>query len=727
MTGRLGRFCFRHRWLVLVVWLLIIAGGVLAYGPLQDALADSNSVKNAESSQAFDVLSTSDSSGTVVGLVDRVDPNDKVVHDAVNHAADDLFNLPGVKRVDTPWSPGSRGLVAKDTSGLLVQTVLEELSVQQRNDALDTIKQRLAKLDDELAAAGRPDARVRVGGDVMLNIQRRQAMQADLSRAEVISLPLTLVALVFVFGGLVAAGLPVLAAIFSVAAVFPVLYFFSTITDVDSNGLTVATLLGLGLSVDYGLLLVGRYREEVGAGFEPEVALGRAWATAGRTILFSALTVAAALAGLLVFRIHQISALGAAGVSTALVAMLVSLTLTAALLGLTRRWIKPSKKQLRRRAHFGDAAELGFFAKLSRFVQRRPLTVALATVLVLVAAGLPLVSATIKLPGMEGVPRSIEAAQVYDELNAHYGQQFTATVTVVARTDTSRLDTYAAKWKSDPAVADIQAARPAGPGVSLVRLALKGDSQDDAAQALVKRLRADRPAGTQSWVTGDAAVLLDLDTLIVDDLPWAVAVTVLAMIILLFAFTGSLVVPVKAIIANVVSLGATFGVMVAVFEHGFGSGVLDTMTVGGLDPFVLVIVLGFAFGLSMDYEVFLLGRIKEYVDRGWDTDTAVRRGLQHTGRIITSAALLMIIVFSCFAAARTGAIEQIGLGLTTAVLIDATVVRCLLVPATMTLLGKWNWWAPQPLKRLHERFGLKEHVLPEADPVPEPVPSNAGS
>jgi RND superfamily putative drug exporter len=242
-----------------------------------------------------------------------------------------------------------------------------------------------------------------------------------------------------------------------------------------------------------------------------------------------------------------------------------------------------------------------------------------------------------------------------------------------------------------------------------------GDPQGQAARDLVRELRDHRPA-LESWVTGDAAVLTDLLGLIGGGLPAAVIVTLLAMIALLFAMTGSLVVPVKAIVANLVSLGATFGVMTAVFEYGYGSGVLHTLTIGSLNPFVVVVIFAFAFGLSMDYEVFLLARIKEYVDAGVDTETAVRRGLQHSGRIITSAALLMVIVFGCFAAARIGNIEQIGLGLAVAVLIDATVVRCLLVPATMTLLGRWNWWAPARLRELRERLGLREHPLPEAAP-----------
>jgi RND superfamily putative drug exporter len=225
-----------------------------------------------------------------------------------------------------------------------------------------------------------------------------------------------------------------------------------------------------------------------------------------------------------------------------------------------------------------------------------------------------------------------------------------------------------------------------------------------AAEDLVRRVRADRPPGAQSWATGDAAQLVDLKDLIGRGAPWAIAVAVLAMLVLLFTMTGSLVVPVKALAANVLSLAATLGVMAAVFVHGWLAGPLHTLTVPGLDPFVTVIILAFAFGLSMDYEVFLLTRIKEHVDAGVDSDEAVRRGLQDSGGIITSAALLMMIVFACFGGAQMGSIEELGIGLTVAVFIDATIVRCLLVPATMTLLGKWNWWSPiRPPRRRDPR------------------------
>jgi RND superfamily putative drug exporter len=483
---------------------------------------------------------------------------------------------------------------------------------------------------------------------------------------------------------------------------------------------TVVTLLALGLSIDYGLLLVGRYREELGGGHAPEVAITRAWATAGRTILFSALTVAAALSGLLLFGIAGLSALGAAGVSIAVVAMLVALTFTAALLGLARRWIKPSKRAARRIARYGDAAEVGFFARLARMVQRRPWTTALLTAGALVGAGAPLLSMSMHLDDVNSFPRSLEAVTVAHDLADRFNVATSPAVVVVARTDPATLDAWAARWWGVDGVTRVAPADRVAPGLSTINIDVAGDPEGGAARALVAKVRGDRPPGVQSWVTGDAALLTDLLGQIGSRLPWAIGVTVLAMVLLLFAMTGSLVVPVKAVIMNVVSLGATFGVMSAVFEHGFLAGQLGMITVDGLNPFLVVIVFAFAFGLSMDYEVFLLGRIKEYVDRGLETDHAVRRGLQNSGRIITSAALLMVIVFGAFSLGKTSPVQQIGLGLAVAVAVDATIVRCVLVPATMTLLGRWNWWAPARLARLHERVGLRHTVLDLPVAVPAP-------
>jgi RND superfamily putative drug exporter len=312
------------------------------------------------------------------------------------------------------------------------------------------------------------------------------------------------------------------------------------------------------------------------------------------------------------------------------------------------------------------------------------------------------------------LPRTIEAVRVADQLNDRFGLSTQAGVRLVARTTPENLDAYASRWVGDPAALRVEKAEAVSANVSSLIIAVRGDGQGSAAQDLAKRLRADRPSGYESWVSGDAAVLMDLADRLRSGLPLAIGITVLAMMVLLFAMTGSLVVPLKAIIMNAVSLAATFGVLTLIFQDGWLAGPLDTLTVGGLSPYMIVIVFAFAFGLSMDYEVFLLSRIKEFRDAGQDTNTSVRHGLQRSGRIITSAALLMLIIFGFFGASRVGQLEQIGVGLFVAVLVDATLVRCLLVPATMTILGRAAWWAPGPLKRWHDRHGLRE----ESDGLP---------
>ncbi len=726
MVARVGQWCFRRRWWVVAIWVLAVVGGVFAAGPVFRGLTGGGGPSSMESIQANQVLSgNTNMGGMVTAVIDGIDPKAGAVTDTVRAAAGDLGGISGVVSVSTPYDPGlpparAAALVSRDNHAILVTIQLAKLDKLARHDAAAAVGTRLHKLGDALVSAGQTGAQVRVGGGAALGQQVNDAVQKDLARAEEISLPITLVVLVFVFGGLIAAGLPVLAAIVSAASVMTVLLGFATFTDLDNNTVTAVSLLAVGLSIDYGLLLVGRYREELGRGHEPEVAIARAWTTAGRTIFFSALTVAAAMTGLLLTGLTGLSALGAAGVSIALVAMLVSLTFTAAMIGLARRRIKPSKRAARRIARFGDAAEVGFFARLARMVQRRPLVTALLTGAALVGAGAPLLATSMHLDDVNSFPRSLEAVAVAHELHDRFNVATSPAVVVVARTDPASLDAWATRWTGVAGVSRVAPAEQVGPGLSVVNIDVSGDPEGATARALVDRVRADRPGGGQSWVTGDAAFLNDLLGLLGERLPFAVGVTVLAMVVLLFAMTGSLVVPLKAVVMNVVSLGATFGVMSAVFEHGFLAKQLGLITVAGLNPFVVVIVFAFAFGLSMDYEVFLLGRIKEYVDRGLETDHAVRRGLQNSGRIITSAALLMVIVFGAFGLARTGTIQQVGIGLAVAVAVDATIVRCVLVPATMTLLGRFNWWAPAWLSRLHARVGPREtrRLTTEAQPEP---------
>jgi putative drug exporter of the RND superfamily len=385
--------------------------------------------------------------------------------------------------------------------------------------------------------------------------------------------------------------------------------------------------------------------------------------------------------------------------------MCAALTLVPALIRVAGKWIKPARRV--------DGTGSGLFARLAGGVQRHPVAVLGVTVLVLIVAILPVLGIKITDPNLQGIPTSIEARRVVDIGTERFGQPTTAAAIMLARTDTRTLGDWAARQRTDPGVVRIGTAQNVGGGLSDVDIEVAGDPAGEQARNLVTILRADRPPGVQSWVTGTGAAFKDELDQLDRGLPLAIGVSVAAMLLLLFLMTGSVVIPLKALVMNLISTGATFGIMVAVFQHGFLAGPLGVIVTAGLNPVNLVVVFAFAFGLSMDYEMFLLSRIKEQHDAGAPNDVAVREGLRRSARIITSAAACMLIVFSCFIPSHISDIQQIGLGLVLAVLIDATIVRCLLVPATMTLLGRFNWWAPAWMTALHQRFGLSERPADE--------------
>ncbi|WP_170323583.1 MMPL family transporter [Cryptosporangium phraense] len=742
----MSRFCFRHRLLVVAVWVLAIVGGVFAAGPVFSSLDKGTNDAKFESVVGSDVLDAAETEGgSVIAVVDRVDPNAAATKSAVEAAAADVRTEQGVTRVDTPYTAGP-ALVSTDKRALLVIVhYRKDLASDVEDASVDAVSNRLDKIDDGLSGA-----KVQIGGDQVLGREINATVQNDLSTAEMISLPLTLVFMVIVFGGFIAAGLPVLGAVASVATAMLTLWGFSKFVGLGSDTVTVVTLLGLGLSIDYGLLVVSRYREELaglvaaaGPGLTPkkvrvgkpilpaslrEEAASRAGATAGRTVAFSALTVMASFLGLVLVQMPFLQAIGAAGISIALVTMLTAVTLIPALLRLVGRRITPAGvKRFRKAKHVNS--ERGLFAALARGVQRRPVVVLIGALGVLMVAAIPVFSVKISDPGLGEIPTSIESRRVLDTLDGRFGRQEAPAISVVARTDAAALDRWAAGFADDPEIRRIGKAEQVRPGTSVVAIDVKGDANGSDARHLVERLRADRPDGGESWVTGQAAFFHDELTLYQRDLPLAAGVIAVAMFILLFLMTGSVVVPIKALLMNLVSMGATFGAMVAAFQWGWGAGPLDLLVNPGLDPAVLMVIFVFAFGLSMDYETFLLARVKEEYDSGRSNDQAVRAGLQRTGRIITSAAIAMVIVFSCFVLGDIGTVEQIGLGLVVAVLVDATIVRCLLVPATMTLLGRANWWAPKPLRKLHDRFGLREapSALEVVRAPEEPVLSGASA
>ncbi|MFI6499437.1 MMPL family transporter [Nonomuraea typhae] len=707
MTRAIGRFCFQHRWKVVIASLLLMVAGFAAAGSVVGGMSAVKQRDVPESLQARQLLG--EGGAQVVLLVEAVDPEAGRTREALRAVAAEVRSVHGVTGVEPPRTASGGGGVMLAVG--IAQAEEERTAVR--------VADRLRTIRDEL-----PEATVRIGGDAWLRYQTKGTAQQDMRDAEFRALPLTFAALVVVFGGVVAAGLPLITTIVSVGAAFVVLLALSQVVPLDGNVTTVVTLLGLGLCIDYGLLLVGRYREELVQPYRRAAAAGRhgitraeraeaverAWATAGRTVMFSALTVAAALSGLFVFNATGLRAVAAGGVAVSLVAMTTALTMAAALMSLFGGRIHPAERALR-----GEDRVGGFFSELTGRVQRSPLPVAVGIAGVLLALGAPVLGAKITLSGTEILPPDLESVQVSDVVAAEYGRTVRPAVLVAGQIDRAALSAWAERWSGDPAVARVEPARQEGPRLSTVVLAVRGDAQGPEALALVHRVREQRPAEFRIWVAGQAAELADVSALLRQGMPLAVGVTAVAMLVLLFLLSGSVTIPLTAIAMAVVSLGATFGVLVVVFQNGWLSGVLGTLTVGGLDPFALTVIFAFAFGLSIDYEVFLLGRIREHVTAGLGTRAAIRAGLRDTGRIITSAALLMLVVFAAFGMARMGDIEQIGIGLFAAVLVDATLVRCLLVPSVMTLMGRANWWAPGPLRRLHRRFGLRE----ESSDVPE--------
>jgi len=694
VSGRLaalGRACYRHRRWVLGFWAVVLAVGVLIGGRVFESSVASTAAGGSESARGTAVVQTADPvKGTVTAVVDGAPVTDQAVQSAVRAATADIAKLPGVASAADTYGTGGQ-LTAADGNASLVSVRMADSSTSAQ---LVAVTDRLEQID-----AG--SAHVTVGGDLVLQQEVKQQTEKDTRFGEIVTLPLTLIVMVLVFGGLAAAGLPGIGAIASVGGALLAMFGFSKIMDIDTSVLPIATVLGLGLSIDYALLIVNRFREERGHGASIAHAVERTAATAGRTVAFSGLTVAVALSGLFVFTSPVFRAVAAAGVSVVVIAVAAALTLIPALLGFVGKRIK---------APATPVSDDGFFARTVRRVQKRPVPVMLASIALLLAAGAPFLGSHWHNSGADVLPKSFASRQVAETVQQRFQDQAAAPVTVVVEGGQAAAQSYADNVIAKlPGVSGVRAVTPVSDTVSTVDVLVKGDPQGAEAKAVVGELRADR-GGLDTYVTGDAASLVDFQHEITTRGPWALGLVAAGTLVLLFMMTGSVVVPIKALLMNVLSLGASLGALTLVFQHGYFSGLLGFTPTGGLETVIPVLVFAFAFGLSMDYEVFLLARIKELHDKGYGCAEAVQLGLQRSGRIITSAGLLMVIVFAGFAAGQMLMVKQMGIALAVAVAVDATLVRCLLVPATMSLFGKLNWWAPAPLHRLHRLIGLSEHV-----------------
>ncbi|MFJ8429958.1 MMPL family transporter [Kitasatospora sp. NPDC094019] len=709
VAGRLaalGRFCYRQRRWVLGFWAVVLVIGVLIGGRVFEGSVAGASSASAEADRGSAVVTAADPArGTVTAVVDGRSVEDPAVRDAVTRATAEIAALPGVSSAVDAYGPGpgAAALRSADGNASIVSVRMADSSTSAQTTA---VTQRLAAIKADGAG-------VTVGGDLVLQDEVKKQTEKDTRFGEIVTLPLTLIVMVLVFGGLAAASLPVIGAVASVGGALLAMFGFSKIMDIDTSVLPIATVLGLGLSIDYALLMVNRFREERGHGASISAAVERTAATAGRTVAFSGLTVAVALSGLFVFTSPVLGAVAAAGVSVVVIAVAAALTLVPALLGFAGRRI---------RTPGAPVPDEGFFSRTVRRVRKRAVLVALVCTGVLLAAGAPFLHAEMRNSGAAVLPASSAGRQVAETVDQRFPQAAAAPITVVVQSGATVAQAYADDVVAKlPGVSGVRAVTPVSDTVSTIDVLVHGDPQGAQAKQVVEELRADR-GGLTTQVTGGAASVVDFQDELLTRGPIALGLVALGTLILLFLMTGSVVMPVKALLMNLLSLGASLGALTLVFQDGWFSGLLGFSPTGGLETFIPVLVFAFAFGLSMDYEVFLLARIKELRDKGHSCTRAVELGVQRSGRIITSAALLMVIVFAGFALGDMLMVKQMGIALAVAVAVDATLVRCLLVPAAMSFFGEFNWWAPRPLRRLHDRFGLSEHVeLPELAPAVLPA------
>jgi uncharacterized membrane protein YdfJ with MMPL/SSD domain len=603
---------------------------------------------------------------------------------------------PDVARV-VSFEQGGRALVAHDGRSTYLTA-----SFRRGADEHDAGERLIDRLGD------RPG--LKLGGFGIASPQVNEQTAKDLKRAELLVFPFLFLLSFLFFRSVVAALLPLMVGAVAIVLTLFGLRVGSEVGSISVFALNVVTGLGLGLAIDYSLFIVSRYREEVARVGPGSEAIRHTLATAGRTVLFSSLTVAAALGSLLLFPQRFLYSMGIGGVMVALLAGGVALIVLPAVLALLGPRVNALAPRRLQRAAESDArpAESGGWYRLSRAVMRRPGAIAAAAATLLVVAGLPFLGIKFTTVDASVLPPSASARQVDDALKRDFDERRTSPVTLVAHTSREpELDRYLAEVRSTPGVLDVSPARPAAPGLTLVDVVLGKHALSDESQRAVRELRSLDPPFTV-LSRGQTAGIVDLKESLVDHLPAALALLAGSTLVVLFLMTGSVVLPVKALLMNVLTMSAAFGLLVLVFQDGRLEGLLGYTSQGALEATQLIFLFAVAFGLSTDYAVFLLARIKEARDTGLPNGEAVAVGLERTGRIVTAAALLFCVAVGAFATSSIVFIKELGVGTALAVLIDATIVRALLVPALMQLLGDRNWWAPRPLRRLYRRIGLRE-------------------
>lgn len=629
----------------------------------------------------------------------KLDTTDPAVRAEVARIARESATVEHVGHVLDPLAEPRAGarLIARDGESVAVAIYLDTADVQDAGGYA-------AEDVGEIAAASELD--VAMGGFAPGFNETNDQTRSDLTKAELIAFPVLALLLLFVFRGVIAAAIPLLIGVISIIGTLLVLRLMAGVADTSLFALNIATGLSLGLAVDYALLLVSRYREEMTRHGATREAHRITVITAGRTAVFSGLTVAAAMAALIVMPQRFLYSMAVAGTSVALLSALIAILVVPSLLALLGTRI--DALSIRRGPAVSDTSD-GWY-RLARGVMRRPVAVALASTALLLAASAPLLWTTLTGPSAEAVPPDQPSAIAYDYLEAHYPRDVTEAVTVTVDADLppAQLAAFGDRIAAIDGVAGGSPFSPAGDGVAYANFALSGAALDPATQDTVRAIRAlDPPTGT-TLVSGNTAGFIDQKESLVAHAPLVIAIVVVTTLLLLFLLTGSVLLPIKTLLMNTLTLGATLGVLVLAFQDGLLEGLLDYTGPNAIEVTSLVFLFAVIFGLATDYAVLVMARIKERYDAGDSNEEAVATGIARTGRVITAAALAIALVFLAFSVSSVFFVKQIAIGMAFGVLLDATVVRALLVPSLMRLFGEWNWWAPAPLRRLHRRFGFSE-------------------
>src|SRR5579859_5594746 len=754
MFARWGRFVYRFRWATLVASALLLGVSILALLTGAQLAGNGGFGATLPAGQAAKLVTDEiqaqpgapGSSMTLLFSSSNLSATDPAFQSALENAVTVLSNDSRVTALRTPYNVPSieqAGLVSRDGHMAIVVVELKDSSSKAQ-----------AYFEQLVAEVHPGPLRVLATGDVPINQAFNTTLEQDLRRAEFVALPVVLLLLVLIFASVVAALLPLGVGVLAIVGGIGGTLFLAHFTDVSQYAINVITLIGLGVAIDYSLFIVNRFRDELAAGASREDAIAVTMSTAGRAITFSGITVAIGLSAMLFYQGTFLASMGAAGGIVVALAVVYALTFLPALLS-----VMGGKVDRLRLPYLGRRRpdETGAWHSMALWVMKRPLVVLLPALAVLVVAGLPFLQLRLANGDVDQLPPSNTARQGYDTLLRDFpGQDQTTITAVVYYPDSSPLtadhigaiydlshrlavlpnvlrvqsivDLNTSLGKQDyvrlytgpqgQLPAELQQALQlgTGPHIALINLVTNKQYTTEEARNLVRDVRAEKVPGGQVLATGDTAFDLDIVNFILARTPTAVGVVILVTYVVLFLLTGSVVLPLKAVITNLFSISASFGALVFVFQQGHFSQLLG-FTPQSIDPSIPVILFSIVFGMSMDYEVLLISRIQEEYRRTGDNQRGVALGLERSGRLITGAAAIMCAVFLAFGAAEVVIIKSIGVGLAIAIAIDATIVRILIVPSVMRILGRANWWAPRPLALLHRRLGAGE-----SRPAPNPAP-----